>query len=135
MLDLDSFDLALLDALQKEGRATHHQLAEHVALSASQIGRRLQRLEAAGVIEGYRVVLRPEALGLAVTAFTTLRLQHHGDQVIERFHRVAVTIDYGNRYTGFRGVLAIGNFDLILINGNTNNNNYVVFCFHGFLIY
>ena len=85
MLDLDSFDLALLDALQKEGRATHHQLAEHVALSASQIGRRLQRLEAAGVIEGYRVVLRPEALGLAVTAFTTLRLQHHGDQVIERF--------------------------------------------------
>lgn len=85
MIDLDSYDLALLAALQTEGRATHHQLAEHVALSPSQIGRRLQRLEAAGVIEGYRVALRPEALGLSVTAFTSLRLQHHGDAAIERF--------------------------------------------------
>lgn len=85
MLDLNSFDLALLDALQRNGRETHHQLAEHIALSPSQIGRRLQRLEAGGVIEGYRVVLRPEALGLAVTAFTTLRLKHHGDHVIEKF--------------------------------------------------
>ena len=87
MLELDSFDLALLNALQKEGLATHQQLAEHVALSTSQIGRRLQRLEDNHIIEGYRVVLRPEALGLSVTAFTSLRLQHHGDQVIERFQR------------------------------------------------
>ncbi|VVE00494.1 AsnC family transcriptional regulator [Pandoraea pneumonica] len=85
MVDLDSYDLSLLESLQKDGRATHHELAKDVALSASQIGRRLQRLEAAGIIEGYRVVLRPEVLGLGVTAFTTLRLQHHGDHVIERF--------------------------------------------------
>ena len=72
MLDLDHFDLALLDVLQRFGRATHQQLAEQVPLSPSQIGRRLQRLEQIGVVDVYRVVLRPEKLGLGVTAFTSL---------------------------------------------------------------
>ncbi|MCQ4437930.1 AsnC family transcriptional regulator, partial [Clostridioides difficile] len=40
-----------LDVLQRFGRATHQQLGEEVPLSPSQIGRRLQRLEAAGVID------------------------------------------------------------------------------------
>jgi Lrp/AsnC family leucine-responsive transcriptional regulator len=80
MVELDHFDLALLEVLQRFGRATHQQLGEQVPLSASQIGRRLQR-----VIDGYRVVLRPETLGLSVTAFTSLRLKHHGDSIIEQF--------------------------------------------------
>ncbi|AAU48006.1 AsnC family transcriptional regulator [Burkholderia pseudomallei] len=87
MLELDHFDLALLDVLQRFGRATHQQLGEEVPLSPSQIGRRLQRLEAAGVIDGYRVVLRPERLGLGVTAFTSLKLKHHGDSIIEQFQQ------------------------------------------------
>ncbi|WP_025598145.1 Lrp/AsnC family transcriptional regulator [Burkholderia sp. WSM2230] len=87
MLDLDHFDLALLDVLQRFGRATHQQLAEQVPLSPSQIGRRLQRLEQIGVVDGYRVVLRPEKLDLSVTAFTSLKLKHHGDSVIEQFQQ------------------------------------------------
>jgi len=87
MLELDHFDLALLDVLQRFGRAKHQQLGEQVPLSPSQIGRRLQRLESTGVIEGYRVVLRPEKLGLGVTAFTSLKLKHHGDSIIEQFQQ------------------------------------------------
>jgi len=87
MTELDHFDLALLDVLQRFGRATHQQLGEHVPLSPSQIGRRLQRLESDGVIEGYRVMLRPEKLGLGVTAFTSLKLKHHGDSIIEQFQQ------------------------------------------------
>ncbi len=69
------------------GRATHQQLGEQVPLSTSQIGRRLQRLEASGVIEGYRVVLRAEKLGLGVIAFTSLKLKYHGDLIIEQFQQ------------------------------------------------
>src|SRR5260370_41960261 len=87
MLELDHFDLALLGVLQRFGRTTHQQLGEEVPLSPSQIGRRLQRLEATGVIDGYRVVLRPEKLGLGVTAFTSLKLKHHGDTVIDQFQQ------------------------------------------------
>jgi Lrp/AsnC family leucine-responsive transcriptional regulator len=87
MLELDHFDLALLHVLQRFGRATHQQLGEQVPLSPSQIGRRLQRLQAIGVIDGYRVILRPEKLGLGVTAFTSLKLKHHGDSIIEQFRQ------------------------------------------------
>ena len=87
MLELDHFDLALLEVLQRFGRATHQQLGEQVPLSPSQIGRRLQRLEQLGVVDGYRVVLRPEKLGLGVTAFTSLKLKHHGDSIVEQFQQ------------------------------------------------
>jgi DNA-binding Lrp family transcriptional regulator len=87
MLELDHFDLALLDVLQRFGRATHQQLGEHVPLSPSQIGRRLQRLEATGIIDGYQVVLRPEKLELGVIAFTSLKLKHHVDSIVEQFQR------------------------------------------------
>ncbi|MCD9122148.1 Lrp/AsnC family transcriptional regulator [Cupriavidus sp. UGS-1] len=85
MLSLDNFDLALLAALQTDGRSTHQQLAEQVHLSPSQVGRRIARLEAEGVIAGYRVVLSPHALGLGVLVFTSVKLAHHGDTAIERF--------------------------------------------------
>ncbi len=85
MLSLDNFDLALLAALQVDGRSTHQQLAEQVHLSPSQVGRRIARLEADGVIAGYRVVLSPPALGLGVLVFTSVKLAHHGDTAIERF--------------------------------------------------
>ena len=65
-VSLDPFDLALLAALQADGRSTHQQLAERVHLSPSQVGRRLARLEADGVITGYRVSLSTQALGLGV---------------------------------------------------------------------
>lgn len=32
-------------------------------------------------------MLRPEKLGLGVTAFTSLKLKHHGDSVIEQFQQ------------------------------------------------
>lgn len=87
MIELDHFDLALLDVLQRQGRATHQQLGEQVPLSPSQIGRRLQRLETIGVIDGYQVVLRPEALQLGVVAFTSLKLKHQNDLSIEQFQQ------------------------------------------------
>ena len=83
--DLDPYDLALLAALQSDGRSTHQQLAERVHLSPSQVGRRLAKLEADGVITGYRVNLSPQALGLGVLVFISVKLAHHGDTIIERF--------------------------------------------------
>lgn len=93
MITLDAFDLALIDALQADGRATHQQLAERVHLSASQIGRRLARLENTGVIDGYRVVLSPAALGLSVTVFVSVKLAHHGDAIIEAFREQVMLLD------------------------------------------
>ena len=74
-IELDRFDYQILEALQKDARATHQKLAQEVPLSASQIGRRIQRLEEVGIIQGYHIALRPDLLDLSVTAFANVSLQ------------------------------------------------------------
>lgn len=93
MVSLDPFDLALLAALQADGRSTHQQLAERIHLSPSQVGRRLARLEADGVITGYRVTLSPPALGLGVLVFVSVKLAHHGDPIIEKFREEILLLE------------------------------------------
>ena len=63
---LDDLDTRLLEALQKNAQATAQELADTLHLSSSQIGRRRQRLEAAGYIESYTARLNPAKLGLNV---------------------------------------------------------------------
>ncbi|WP_147694779.1 Lrp/AsnC family transcriptional regulator [Vogesella mureinivorans] len=84
-LEFDRFDFQILEALQRDARATHQKLAQEVALSASQIGRRIQRLEEAGVIQGYHISLRPDLLNLSVTAFASVSLERHGEASIREF--------------------------------------------------
>lgn len=78
---LDSFDISLLAALQRDAYATHQQIGEQVHLSASQVSRRVQRLQAAGIIRRYVALLEPQAIGLAVRAITYVTLtRHSGDE-------------------------------------------------------
>src|SRR3546814_6493532 len=90
MPDLDIFDLRLLAALQRAGRSPNAALAETVGLSASQVSRRLARLEADGVIAGYAALLRPEAVGLTVMAFSNVSLERHAEELVQGFEQ-AVT--------------------------------------------
>ncbi|WP_237561539.1 Lrp/AsnC family transcriptional regulator [Frateuria defendens] len=88
MLDrniLDRTDLRMLAVLQTEGRITNAELAERVNLSPSACLRRLQRLEADGVIAGYAALLEPHALGLGLQAFVRVQLAKHESEAIERF--------------------------------------------------
>src|SRR5262245_23517033 len=82
---LDRIDLRLLTLLQREGRATNAEIAAQVNLSPSACLRRVQRLEAAGIIAGYAAVLEPRALGLGLQAFVRVQLERHGQPAIEQF--------------------------------------------------
>ena len=87
MIELDLFDRRILAALQQDGRMTSVALAELVHLSASQCARRVQRLEEAGVIRGYRAVLDPIALGLGIAGVVSLSLEKHAKANILEFQR------------------------------------------------
>lgn len=75
---LDPTDVALLTELQKNAQATAQELSDRLNLSASQIGRRRQRLEESGIIQSYRARLDPARLGLDVQAFVQVQLDRHG---------------------------------------------------------
>ncbi|MFN3310415.1 MAG: Lrp/AsnC family transcriptional regulator [Thermomonas sp.] len=74
---LDRIDLLLLAELQRAARQTNAELAERVHLSPSACLRRVQRLERAGVIAGYRAEVDPETLGLGLQAFVRVQLKSH----------------------------------------------------------
>lgn len=87
-MTLDSTDLRLLAALQKDAHLTAQELGEALNLSPSQAGRRRQRLEADGYIRGYAARLRPDKLGLAVQAFVQVQMARHGPDASAAFKRL-----------------------------------------------
>lgn len=74
---IDKLDSQILRKLQQEGRATYDQIAESVGLSASAVLRRVRRLEDSGVIDRYVALVRPEKVGLGLTAYLNVRLEKH----------------------------------------------------------
>ena len=84
-LTLDRIDLRLLALLQQHGRATNADIATQVNLSPSACLRRIQRLEATGVVSGYAARLDPQVLGLGLQAFVRVQLEKHGSAGIDRF--------------------------------------------------
>jgi Lrp/AsnC family leucine-responsive transcriptional regulator len=82
---LDGFDLKLLAEVQRDGALTHAELSERVHLSASQCSRRLQRLQAIGVIDHYAAMLSRERLRLGVAAYVMVTLKSHAEEILESF--------------------------------------------------
>lgn len=79
METLDKLDKAILRNLQQDGRATFDNVAQRIGLSASAVLRRVKRLETAGVIERYAAIVQPEAVGLGLTAYISVRLEKHAE--------------------------------------------------------
>jgi DNA-binding Lrp family transcriptional regulator len=88
---LDSIDSRLLAALQQDAHLTAQDLSDRLNLSASQIGRRRQRLEAEGYIQGYVARLDAPRLGLSVQGFVQVHLSTHGPEHSASFARLLDT--------------------------------------------
>lgn len=88
---LDPTDTRLLAALQTNGAATAQELADILHLSASQVGRRRQRLEAEGYIQHYTARLDAAKLGLDVQTFIQVHLASHGPDHSAAFARLVRT--------------------------------------------
>ena len=87
MTNIDSIDRRILRELTRDGRLPNVQLAERVGLSPSACLRRVQELERAGVIRGYRAVLDPAKLGLGFTAYLAVGLSVHTKASQQSFER------------------------------------------------
>ena len=88
---LDDTDSRLLSALSMDAHLTSLELGEMLNLSPSQAGRRRQRLEAEGYIEGYCARLCPAHLGLTVQAFVQVQMATHAPDQVISFARIVET--------------------------------------------
>ncbi|MGC9367971.1 MAG: Lrp/AsnC family transcriptional regulator [Paracoccaceae bacterium] len=90
-MSLDETDCRLLAALQEDAHLTAQELGERLHLSASQAGRRRQRLEAEGYITGYAAKLDAARLGLDVQAFVQVQMATHDPEAAKSFQRLLRT--------------------------------------------
>jgi Lrp/AsnC family transcriptional regulator len=84
---VDSIDLRILTFLQKDSSQSQRELAERVGLSQNACWRRLQALQASGVLRGSRAAVDLSALGLDLTVFVMIRTRHHSREWADSFRR------------------------------------------------
>ena len=72
-LTLDPVNVRILRALQADPRISMSELGRRVGMSAPAVTERVQRLEEAGVIVGYRLEVDPAAIGFPVVAWVRVR--------------------------------------------------------------
>ncbi|MCP3668485.1 MAG: Lrp/AsnC family transcriptional regulator [Gammaproteobacteria bacterium] len=85
MIKLDRLDRRILEELQKDGSISNLDLAERVGLSPSPCSRRVQNLEASGIIDRRVTLLNPEKLDLKLIAIIQISMDRHTPDRFENF--------------------------------------------------
>jgi DNA-binding Lrp family transcriptional regulator len=92
MLPLDQIDLAIVAALERDGRLSNVELSALVGLSPSPCLRRVKRLEDAGVIRGYHADIHPDAVGRGLEVLCLVTMQTSTATVLDDFEAAASAV-------------------------------------------
>lgn len=103
-------DLAILEQLGRDGRASFRTLAERLGVSTSTVSHRVRQLEEEGIICGYVPVLDYEKLGYRLTAITKIKVK--GAQIPKIVAELIKedTLVHVYEITGDYDVLVIGKY-------------------------
>ncbi len=71
---MDITDHRIIEILQTDGRISMKDLGKIVGLTSPAVSERVKRLEESGVIEGYKAIVNPDALGRFIKAFVHVSL-------------------------------------------------------------
>jgi Lrp/AsnC family transcriptional regulator len=82
---MDEIDRSLLELLQQNATLSIAQMAERVGLSPTPCWKRIQKLEAAGVITRRVVVVDPDRVGVGLSVLVSIEAGEHTPQWLERF--------------------------------------------------
>src|SRR5688572_19539240 len=85
---LDQTDLRILSILQEDASLPVAEVAARVNLSQTPCWRRIQRMEAEGVIERRVALVNPEAVGLGLSIFVDIETNDHSQAWLTRFAQV-----------------------------------------------
>jgi len=87
-MPLDLIDFRILEALQKDAGASVSDVAATAGISASPCWRRIQKLEADGVIRKRVALLDRKRLNAQVTVFIAVKTNRHSVEWLEKFRKV-----------------------------------------------
>ncbi len=104
---MDTIDRKILSVVQQDASLSVAEIGRRVNLSSTPCWKRLQRLEADGVITRRVALVDPEKVGLGITVFVSIETGDHSEEWLHRFaktvsampevmefYRMAGDIDY-----------------------------------------
>ena len=120
---MDAIDRKILAVVQQDASLSVAEIGQRVGLSSTPCWKRLQRLEADGVITRRVAIIDPEKVGLGITVFVSIETGDHSQDWLKRFadvvgampevmefYRMAGDVDYMLRVV----VTDIAGYDCIL---------------------
>jgi Lrp/AsnC family transcriptional regulator len=104
---MDAIDKKILVALQQDASLSVAEIGQRVGLSSTPCWKRIQKLEAEGVIQKRVALVDPDKIGLGITVFVSIETGDHSQAWLDRFatlvsampevmefHRMAGDVDY-----------------------------------------
>ncbi|HSE64576.1 MAG TPA: Lrp/AsnC family transcriptional regulator [Thermoanaerobaculia bacterium] len=73
---IDDIDLRILDMLQRNGKLSQAKIAGAVGLTTPSVNERIKKMERHGMIKGFVALLDHEKMGLPLTAYIDVTLEH-----------------------------------------------------------
>ena len=89
---MDQIDRKILDLLQHDATLSIAEIGNRVGLSQTPCWKRIQKMEAEGVIERRVALLKPEKLGLGLTVFVSIETADHSRDVAGALRRIVATM-------------------------------------------
>ncbi len=88
-MKIGRYESEILSALQRDGRMSNVELAKQVGLSESPCLRKTKQLEEENIIQGYKAVIDPKAVGCQISAILLVNLYQSEDKTTEFFNAIA----------------------------------------------
>jgi len=82
---MDAIDRKILAVVQEDASLSVAEIGQRVGLSSTPCWKRLQRLEADGVITKRVAIIDPEKIGLGITVFVSVETGDHSQEWLGRF--------------------------------------------------
>src|SRR5690625_7577566 len=89
---IDDLDRAIIAELERDARLSNLELARRVGLTPAPCLRRVQKLEQAGIIEGYHAKVNPKASGRGFEVVVAIDIAVNDGKAIEDFEAAAVAV-------------------------------------------
>jgi DNA-binding Lrp family transcriptional regulator len=114
MLQLDDLDKTILELLQKNGRASHVEIARQLKVGHTRVRDHILRMEEAGVITGYRAVINPQVLGYGIHCAILVEVdqQHNFDTFVEDLMAMDEVVEVVNLTGEYDVIIRIWTHDL-----------------------
>ena len=85
---MDAIDRKILAVVQEDASLSVAEIGSRVGLSSTPCWKRIQRLEADGVITKRVALIDPDKVGLGITVFVSIETGDHSQEWLERFAEV-----------------------------------------------